>query len=355
MKQDTVSAAVPTIGLDLGDSVCTLCRADAKGHLSDAGTVPTRRAAMRAYFAKLPPSRVVLEASLQSNWIAGLLEELGHEVHVINPRQLKLIAQSMSKTDRNDARILARIGRADLGLLRPTYRHGRESLKARALLNARRNLVQVRTRLVNSVRSCAKVFGHALRSGAVENFETIAARGLPAELLAIVKPQMQCIASIAEQIDGYDKEIERLGEEAFPQTNLLRQIHGVGPQVSLAFVAAIEEPSRFKRSRDVGPYLGLTPRRDQSGEKDPVLPITKQGDGSLRSLLVTAATHILRKSAPDSDLKRHGQRVAKGRTSKDRGRARVAVARKLAVVMHRLLLTGEVYKPLHVSGDKAAT
>jgi transposase len=287
-----------------------------------------------------------MEASLQSNWIALLIEELGHEVHVINPRQLQLISQSMCKTDRNDARILARVGRIDLGLLRPTYRHGRASLKARALLNARRNLVQVRTRLVNSIRGCAKVFGYALRSGAVESFETIAARGLPAELLVIVKPQLECIAYIAKQIDGYDKEIERLGTEEFPQTNLLRAIHGVGPQVSLAFVAAIEDPKRFKRSRDVGPYFGLTPRRDQSGDKDPLLPISKNGDGSLRSLLVTAATHILRKSAPDSDLKRHGQHVAKRKTSKDRGRARIAVARKLAVVMHHLLLTGEVYEPL---------
>lgn len=346
MKQDNVSIPAQTIGLDLGDRVCTLCRADAKGNLSDAGTVATTKTALREYFQHLCPSRVVMEASLQSNWIARLVEELGHEVHVINPRQLQLVAKSMHKTDRNDARILARIGRIDLGLLRPTYRHGRESLKARALLNARRNLVQVRARLVNSVRSCAKVFGCALRSGSVENIETIAARGFPAELRGIVKPQLACIAYIAKQIDEYDKEIERLGEEAFPQTNLLRQIHGVGPLVSLAFVAAIEDPKRFKRSRDVGPYLGLTPRRDQSGDKDPLLPITKEGDGSLRSLLVTSATHILRKSAPDSDLKRHGQRVAKGKTSKDRGRARVAVARKLAVVMHRLLLTGEVYNPL---------
>lgn len=353
MKQDTVSIPPQTIGLDIGDRCCALCRVDQQGKIVEEGSVSTERDTLRQRFGLYSRSRVVLEASTQSNWIARLIEELGHEVFVINPRQLQLISQSMKKTDRNDARILARIGRVDLGLLRPTYRHGLASLKAKALINARRNLVQVRTRLVNSVRCCAKVFGYKLRACSVEAFAAKASRALPPELLAILQGQLDSIAFISKQIDAYDEETSRVGQEEFPQTNLLLPIYGVGPQLSLNFAAVIEEPKRFKRSRDVGPYVGLTPRRDQSGDKDLKLPITKQGDGSLRSLLVTAATHILRASAPDSDLKRFGLRIANGKSAKARGRARIAVARKLAVVMHRLLLTGEVYQPLH--GEKEAS
>lgn len=128
----------------------------------------------------------------------------------------------------------------------------------------------------------------------------------------------------------------------------MRPIHGVGPQIALAFVAAIDDPARFRRSRDVGPYLGLTPRRDQSGDSDPKLGISKHGDGDTRSLLVNAATSILRKQAPDSNLKRFGLALqGKTPTPKLKARARIAVARKLAVLMHRLLKTGEVYEPLH--------
>jgi transposase len=335
-----------TIGLDLGDGTSTLCVLDSGGHILEETSLPTSRTALRSRFRAQERSRVVLEACGQSHWVARLLQSFGHEVFVVNPRQLRLISQSVKKCDRNDARLLARVGRSDVGLLQPTFLRSDASMQARALLRARRNLVQMRTRLVNSVRSTAKTFGSKLRSASAEGFVAAATKGLPAQVLKIVQPQLLTLTFLEQQIGAYDQEIERLGRAEFPQTQLLRQIFGVGPQIALAFVVAIDDPKRFRRSRDVGPYLGLTPRKDQSGDSDPQLPISKHGDGSLRSLLVTAATHILRKNAPDSDLRRHGERIAGRGTTKERGKARIAVARKLAVVMHRLLLTGEAYQPL---------
>ena len=345
MKQDTVTADLQTIGLDLGDTRSTLCVVDLQGQIVEEKSVSTTREALTLRFRR-PRARVVMEACGQSNWISALIEELGHEVYVVNPRQLHLITRSVKKTDRNDARLLARLGRADIGLLQPTHRRGLDCQAARTVLNARRALVQTRTRLVNTIRSAAKSYGFKLRGCSSTTFAKLANTNLPQQVRALVQPLLDAILNLDQYIERYNAEVERLGREHFPQTNVLRQIHGVGPQVALAFVTTIEEPKRFARSRDVGPYLGLTPRRDQSGDSDPHLKISKHGDGSTRSLLVGAATAIMRDTAPDTDLKRFGERIAGGTSRRDRGRARIAVARKLSVVMHRLLLTSEVYEPL---------
>lgn len=341
----TATTELRTIGLDLGDTRSTLCVMDPKGRIVSRDDISTTRAALKAKFGAMNRARIVLEACGQSNWIARLLESFGHEVYVANPRQLHLISKSVKKTDRNDAHLLARIGRADLGLLQPTHLRDQSSIEARTVLNARRNLVQIRTRLINSVRASAKGFGQKLKTCGSDNFATIATGGLSPDLRALIQPQLDTLVFLQQQIERYDEEIEKLGRERFPQTALLRAIFGVGPQIALAFVAAIDDPKRFARSRDVGPYLGLTPRRDQSGDSDPKLRISKHGDGSMRSLLVSAAAHVLRKNAPDSDLKRFGLRIqGPSPTPRSRARARIAVARKLAVLMHRLLRNGEVYE-----------
>lgn len=346
MSQDTASTIDRTIGLDLGDTKSTLCVTDAQGKILSEEQLGTTRDALTMRFGHMKPARIVIEACAQSGWIASLLESLGHEVHVANPRQLHLISKSVKKTDRNDARLLARIGRLDLGLLQPTYRRTPLATEARTVLNARRNLVQIRTRLINSVRACAKGVGQKLPTCATNTFVQMATKALPSDLQALLQPQIEVIVCIQKQIEHYDQEIEQRGDKVFPQTALLRPIFGVGPQLAVAFVAAIDDPARFARSRDVGPYLGLTPRQDQSGDSDPKLRISKHGDGDLRSLLVTAALHVMRKSAPDCDLKRFGKRIeGPTPTTRSRARARIAVARKLAVLMHRLLRTGEVYDP----------
>jgi transposase len=348
MKQITVNEDIKTIGLDLGDTKSTLCVMDAAGTIISERTIATSREALTQKFGRMKRSRIVLEACGQSNWIARLLEGFGHEVKVANPRQLHLISKSVKKTDRNDARLLARIGRSDIGLLQPTHVRSLPALAARTVLNARRNLVQIRTRLINSIRAAAKGCGQKMATCGSDSFAGNAKEHLSTDLRELIQPQLDTLSLIQQQIERYDQEVKRLATQGFPQTNLLQQIYGVGPQVALAVVTAIDDPKRFRRSRDVGPYLGLTPRRDQSGDRDPKLRISKHGDTDTRSLLVSAATHIMRKYAPDSDLRRFGQRVeGPSPTPRARGRARIAVARKLAVLMHRLLLTGEVYEPLH--------
>jgi transposase len=168
-----------------------------------------------------------------------------------------------------------------------------------------------------------------------------------------VEPLLEVLDEIQKRICVYDKEIDRLCEEEHPATKLLRQVTGIGPVIALTYVATIEDPSRFLRSRVLGAYLGLTPRTYQSGERDPQLRISKRGDNGLRHLLVSGATYVMRRTSPDCDLKRYGKRLAKGGSPRDRARARVAVARKLAVLLHRLWITGEVYRPIRESTPAA--
>ena len=346
MKQISVEVPSRCIGLDLSDETSAFCMIDGHGDIVREGSIPMERSSLQVFFGAIEPCRVVLEASTQSRWVAKVIRALGHEVIVIHPRRLQLISESVSKTDRNDARLLARVGRLDVGMLQPVYEKSDEGTVVRVQLGARRKLVVMRTRLVNFVRSSVKSFGAPLPSCSAEVFHKKAARLMPKELRTVLAPMLKVLGALQEELAGYDEAVAKLCEKRFPETGVFRQIHGVGPVVALSFLTAIEDPKRFKSSRAVGAYLGLTPKSYQSGKSDPSLRISKQGDGVLRSLLVTAATHILMRSAPDTDLKRHGKRLAKSGTKRDRARARIAVARKLAVLMHRLWLTGEAYDPL---------
>ena len=333
-----------TIGIDLGDRDSSYCILDNDGKMVEEGKILNERAALERSFGG-DPARIVLEASCQSHWISLFLGELGHDVVVANPRRLHLISHSVSKTDRNDARLLARIGRLDVDLLGPVHQRSERCVAARVLLRARRQLVRIRTRLVNLVRAETKVLGSRIPTCGASRFHRVARTHVPAELRSALDPILDELENLEEKIQHYDRTVVQLSKDEFPETGVLMQVRGVGVQVALAYATTIEDPSRFACSRSVGAYLGLTPRSHQSGASDPRLRISKHGDTDLRSLLVTAAACILKKSAPASDLKRYGQRLARGGTPRDRGRARVAVARKLAVLLHRLWLTGEVYDP----------
>jgi transposase len=159
---------------------------------------------------------------------------------------------------------------------------------------------------------------------------------------------LETVEELTAKIKAADKEIERLARKEYPETDLLRQVSGVGPLIALTFVLTVEDKDRFQKSRDVGCFMGLRPRRQDSGERRPQLPITKEGDVYLRALLVQGAHCILSRQGPDADLKRWGERMCTGgRNAKKR--AIVAVARKLAILLHRLWTTGEVYEPLRNS------
>jgi transposase len=169
---------------------------------------------------------------------------------------------------------------------------------------------------------------------------------LPAGVQERLRPLLEEVESLTEKIHAADKEIEQIARTEYPETALLRQVSGVGALIALTFVLTVEDRERFQKSRDVGCYLGLRPKRSNSGESEPQLRITKEGDSYLRKLLVQGGHCILSRRGPDTDLKRWGLKLCERGGKNAKKRALVAVARKLAILLHRLWTTGEVYEPL---------
>jgi transposase len=171
-------------------------------------------------------------------------------------------------------------------------------------------------------------------------------------------PILQTISSLTERIRDYERQLETIAKDYYPhETDLLRQVEGVGTLTALTFVLTLENPYRFEKSRSVGAYLGLVPATDRSGDRDPQKRISKEGDQMLRKLLVGSAHYILGPFGSDSDLRRHGEKIASRGAKNAKKRAAVAVARKLAVLLHSLWVSGELYEPLRKaqhSGGQAA-
>ncbi|CAN5163503.1 IS110 family transposase [soil metagenome] len=338
-----------TVGLDLGDKYSYLCLLDNEsGELVEEGRLRTTPDDLRRRFDSERQMKIAIEVGTHSTWISRLLEECGHEVLVANPRKTRLIYGDKRKTDKLDAQKLARLARVDPELLYPIKHRGEESQAHLALIHSRDVLVRSRTQLINHVRGTVKSFGARLPKCSAESFHKKVAGQLPCELAEVLEDVVETIASLTERIRDYDRRIERLCKERYPQeTGLLRQVPGLGALTSLTYVLTLEEPRRFAESRAVGAYLGLVPGKDQSGEQDPGKRISGEGDEMLRRLLVGSAHYILGPFAPDSDLRRHGEKIASRGGKNVRKRAVVAVARKLAVLLHHLWVSGEVYEPLH--------
>ncbi len=287
---------------------------------------------------------MVLEVGCHSPWISRQLEAEGFEVIVANPRRVRLIAGSDKKSD--DAEQLARLGRLDPGLLSPIVHRGERAQRDRVLLLARDGLVRARTQVINQVRGFAKSLGTRLPSSSSGAFAKRVRGAVPSDLFPGLAGMLGMIEQLTVEIRSMDREVERLCKERYEVTGVLRQIAGVGPLTALAFVLTLEDPHRFAKSRDVGAYLGLRPRQRDSGGRRPQLRITKAGDALLRRLLVSAAQYILGPFGPDTDLRRFGLRLAERGGKAAKKRAAVAVARKLAVLLHRLWITGEGYQPI---------
>lgn len=335
-----------TIGMDLGDRYSQLCVLDSEGQVVEEVRVRTEERALRAAFGARAPARVVMEAGTHSPWVSRLLEELDHEVWVANPRRVKLISGSDKKSDRNDAETLARLGRMDPALLRPIRHRSAETLADREMLRARAALVAARTQLVNHARSAVKVAGGRLPTSSTPGFARKVAAAIPERLRPALEPILAMITALNETLRHYERELEAMAETRYPETACLRQVAGVGVVTSLDYVLTLEDPHRFAQSRSVGSYLGLRPRQHQSGDTERQMRITKAGDRELRRLLVQSAHYILGPFGPDTDLKRFGQRLAARGGKAAKKRAVIAVARKLAVLLHRLWVTGEEYRPL---------
>lgn len=347
VKAKTVSAAAPTtIGLDLGDRTSRICELDAGGAIRREASVVTTRKALLEAFGSLPRTRIALEVGMHSPWISRLLHQLGHEVIVANARQIKLITESSRKDDRMDARMLARMARVDPELLRPIRHRSERTQMDLMSIRVRAGLIRSRTALINCARGLSKAIGERLPSCDADSMRIERMSELPIELQQLLKPLVEQIESLTKKIQEKDQELEQIARKHYPETGLLKQVHGIGTLIALTFVLTIEVKERFEKSRDVGCYVGLQPKRSQSGERNPQLEITKEGDRYLRTMLVQAAHLVLNKRGPDTDLKRWGLQLASRGGANAKKRAIVAVARKLAVLLHRLWVTGEVYEPL---------
>ena len=345
MAKHTKSVARMAIGIDLGDRKSQICVVDDAGDTVEEASLSTTQAAFERRF-RCAPARIAIEAGAHSPWVSRSLAKLGHEVITANPRKLRAIYENDSKDDRADAQYLARIARLDPKLLYP-IRHRSEVAQAdREVLRARDALVRTRTTLVNHARGAVKAFGARLPKCGTDVFARTVAGHVPAELRTAIGPLLEMIEKLTRQIQRYDKLAARVAKERYPETKLLEQVPGVGSVTALAFVVTIEDPSRFAKSRSVGSFFGLRPKKSESGEQDPELRITKAGDSFVRRLLVQAAQHILGPFGEDTDLRRWGLKLAGRGKRNAKKRAVVAVARKLSVVLHRLWITGEDYRPL---------
>ncbi|HSR54067.1 MAG TPA: IS110 family transposase [Acidobacteriota bacterium] len=356
MKDYSKGTSGLTVGLDLGDKQSWVTVLDAEGNKLESCPVATTSAGLQRFFGRLSPCRVALETGTHAGWAARLLRSLGHEVIVANSRKLRLIYENPRKGDQVDSDYLARLGRVDPQLLSPVQVRSEQVQADWTLLEARRRLVEARTGLVNSCRGAVKKTGRRLPGCSTASFARKARPEIPEELREALEPLLETVAELSRRIQKMDKLVQGKCERDYPQTGVLMQIRGVGPVTALAFVLRLERAGRFAKSRQVGPFLGLAPRRCQSGGRDPELRISKAGDRVLRCLLVSCAHYILGPFGEDCDLRRQGLQLMerKGGGKKAKKVAVVAVARKLAVLMHHLWATGEVYEPLHNAQQQKA-
>ena len=335
-----------TVGVDLGDQWSHYCILDLEGETLAEGQLRTTQEDIAEFFEALNAARVVFEVGTHSPWVQEVICGCGHEVLVANPRLMEGSKRRKRKNDRIDANKLARLGRVDPQSLHPMQHRSREVRQDLVVLRARDALVAARTELINATRGLVKSMGSRLPKCSTPSFAQKAEEAVPIEIREALLPLVRMAAALSDCIQGYDEKIEKLGREKYGHTALLRQVKGVGPITALAYVLTLENPDRFVKSRDVGPYLGLVPKQEDSGESQPQLGISKAGDTMMRRLLVGSAHYILGPFGPDTDLRQYGLRLCERGGKNAKKRAAVAVARKLAVLLHRLWVSGEVYEPL---------
>jgi transposase len=343
-----------TIGMDLGDKTSRCCAIEQSGEVLFERSVATTKKGMAQLFGAMARCRIAIEVGTHSAWVSRLLSGLGDEVIVANARQVRLISQSTRKNDKLDAQMLARLARLDPQLLRPIRHRSERAQLDLTQIRVRAALVEARPSLVNAARGLAKALGERLEKCDTDKLGVERMNGLPAAVQTVLKPLLEEVEALTEKIHACDEGIEQIARTQYPETALLQQVSGVGPLIALTFVLTVEDAGRFQKSRDVGCYVGLRPKRSESGESQPQLGISKEGDLYLRKLLVQGAHCILGQHGPDTDLKRWGGKLSARGGQNAKKRALVAVARKLAILLHRLWVTGEVYEPLRNSQARAA-
>ena len=333
-----------TIGLDVSDRYSQVFGIDDQGEVIEEGRLPTTETALRRRFTGMDRARIVLEVGTHSPWMSRLLSELGHEVLVANPRAIH--RRGEDKNDAIDAESLARWGRSDPRLLRPVQHRSADAQVDLAFLRARDRLMGTRTKLINHVRGAVKSMGGRIPKCSAEVFHTRAVEHVPRCLKPALRPVLQTIAGLTRTLRDYERTLVRHCRERYPDTARLTQVKGIGPVTAMAFVLVLEDPHRFGSSRSVGAYIGLKPRQHESGDGQPQMRISKRGDELLRKLLVQCGHYLLGPLGPDCDLRQWGLKLAERGGKKGKKRAAVAVARKLAVLLHALWISGAEYQPL---------
>ena len=342
-----------TIGLDLGDRFSHYCMLNEDGDAIESGRIQTTEEALRRHFEGEPTIRFALECGTHSPWISRLLEQLGHQVIVANTRKIRAITASESKNDKNDAELLARFAFCDPRLLSPIRHRSPERQQDLNLIHARGTLVRARTMIVNALRGLVKSAGGRLPACSAQGFEARAAASIPPSLAEAARPLINQIAALNAGIQQMDRSIERLAER-YGEIKALRTVPGIGPLIAAAYVLTLDRPDAVPHSRQAGAFLGLRPRQSQSGDSDPQHRISKTGNVYLRSLLVQAAHYVLGRFGPDSELRRWGLKLAASGGKRGKKRAIVAVARKLAVILHRIWQTGSPWQAFPQSANNAS-
>jgi transposase len=341
MKREKPST---TVGIDLGDRYSHYCVVNEDSEVIEEGRIATTTAAFDRHFRGERRVRIALECGTHSPWVSRFLEGMGHEVVVANARKNRAITGSESKNDHNDAEKLARFAAYDVKLLSPIRHRSPERQRDLNLLEARDALVRARTMLVNATRGLVKSAGGRLPKCSTESFGGKITTAIPAGMESAITPLVQQVTALNQQIRMMDQQIAAL-EKRYPEVTRLRTVPGVGPVIATAYVLTLDSPGMAATSRAAGAFLGLRPKQSQSGESDPQHGISKTGNVYLRRLLVQAAQYVLGPFGPDSQLRRWGLKLAASGGARGKKRAVVAVARKLAVLLHHLWRTGQSYRP----------
>jgi transposase len=309
----------------------------------EEGRIQSTETAFRRHFEGEPRQRIALECGTHSPWVSRLLEELGHQVIVANPRKIPAITASPSKNDRNDAQWLARFAAQDPRLLSPVQHRSLKRQQDLNLIQARATLVRARTMIVNALRGLVKSAGARLPACSTESLPARVRASIPPALKAVAIPLLSQIALLNRQIGNMDGQIEKLAAK-YPEIRVLRTVPGVGPVVAAACVLTLDRPDAAA-NRSAGAFLGLRPGQSQSAESDPQRRICKAGHSYLRSLLVQSAQYVLGRFGPDSALRRWGLKLASSGGKRGKKRAIAAVARKLAVLLHSIWRSSRPFQP----------
>jgi transposase len=333
-----------TMGIDVGDRFSHLCLVDNEGEVVERDRVRSTEAAFQRYFEGAARLRIALECGTHSPWMSRLLKQLGHQVIVANPRKIPTITESESKNDDRDAEQLALMAAFNPKLLSPLEHRSLARQQDLNLIQARAILVKARTMIANALRGLVKSAGGRLPVCSVQSLPTRAAAAVPPALTNVAGPLIEQIARLNKQIDAMDEQIEKLAAK-YPEIGTLRSVPGVGPLVAAAYVLTLDRPDAVPCSRSAGAFLGLRPGQSQSGDSDPQKRITRTGNTYLRCLLVQSAQYVLGRFGPDSALRRWGLKLAASGGKRAKKRAIVAVARKLAVILHSMWRSGQRFQP----------